>query len=77
MYWDDSIPRILTNEQVKHVGDQLYSVADISCDIDGGIEFTTKATTIDKPFYYFDPATLRSSSEYIFMYILTIQCSLL
>lgn len=33
----------------------LFCVADISCDICGSIEFLERASTIDQPFYLYDP----------------------
>ena len=36
-------------------GCRLKFVADISCDINGSIEFLHRSTTIDKPFYQYDP----------------------
>jgi len=32
----------------------LVSVADISCDIEGSVEFLTQSSTIDRPFYIYD-----------------------
>ncbi|PVU91915.1 hypothetical protein BB559_003931 [Furculomyces boomerangus] len=33
---------------------RMVSVADISCDIDGSIEFTNKSSAIESPFFYYD-----------------------
>jgi alpha-aminoadipic semialdehyde synthase len=68
MYWDETIPRFLTREHAKELSKtsetKLYSIADISCDINGGVEFTSKATTIDKPFFYYDAVNMKSSDKY-------------
>ena len=32
---------------------KMIAIADISCDLDGGIEITSRATTIDEPFMYY------------------------
>ncbi|KAL3894789.1 MAG: hypothetical protein SGCHY_005070 [Lobulomycetales sp.] len=60
--WDPRYPRLLTKEQIKAVYSggndfRLTTVADISCDIDGSIEFTSHATSIDAPFFVYDPTT--------------------
>lgn len=43
---------------------ELYAIADISCDINGGVEFTSKATTIDKPFFYYDTINMKDADKY-------------
>ena len=57
-YWDARYPKVLSNEQLAalpSLGGQLLGVGDISCDIGGGIEFLTRSTTIEAPFFTFDP----------------------
>ncbi|KDQ17415.1 hypothetical protein BOTBODRAFT_105760 [Botryobasidium botryosum FD-172 SS1] len=57
--WNPGFPRLMTSEQceiaVKTAGrigkGRFRSVADVSCDVMGGLEFVTKATTIDEPFF--------------------------
>ena len=41
----------------------LYAVGDISCDVNGSIEFLQQTTTIDKPFFSWNPATNKASDE--------------
>jgi alpha-aminoadipic semialdehyde synthase len=61
MYWEPRFPRLLTCAQAKHLADQgrlrLIGVCDITCDFQGSIEFLKEFTTIDEPFYVYDPAT--------------------
>ncbi|KAK9768872.1 hypothetical protein K7432_000102 [Basidiobolus ranarum] len=60
LFWSNEYPRLLTNEQLAELQSddknqyRMVSVADISCDIEGSLEFTTKTTTIDEPFFYYD-----------------------
>ena len=58
IYWESKYPRLLTKEQMKQTQskyqNRLLTIADISCDIEGSIEFMNKASTIDEPFYYYD-----------------------
>lgn len=57
IYWDEPYPRILTKELVKKHADKLKIklVNDISCDINGAIEFTEKVMEPDLPCYVYNP----------------------
>ena len=60
VYWDERYPRLITKEQLhdrfrEPIPPRLKVVGDISCDIEGSIEFTVKATTPDEPVYVYDP----------------------
>ncbi|KAJ3085286.1 hypothetical protein HK102_000142 [Quaeritorhiza haematococci] len=69
IFWDQRYPRLLTSEQTRqltasanpktgHGPDfRMLSIADISCDINGSLEFMDRATTIDDPFFMYDPMT--------------------
>ncbi len=62
IYWTDKYPRLLTKEYLKNrtvleSTPNLQVVGDISCDIDGSIEITRKATKPDDAYYtYFAEA---------------------
>jgi alpha-aminoadipic semialdehyde synthase len=60
IYWDKQYPRLVTKELVKGMFEgekepKLKVIGDISCDINGAIEFTVKATNIDNPAFVYDP----------------------
>jgi saccharopine dehydrogenase (NAD+, L-lysine-forming) len=60
IYWDEPYPRLITKRFLKKLFAQernprLKVVGDISCDIEGSIEFTVKATEPDNPTYVYDP----------------------
>ncbi|ORY48201.1 hypothetical protein BCR33DRAFT_757622 [Rhizoclosmatium globosum] len=61
IFWDERYPRLLTKEQAKELAVQgrlrLLQLADISCDIGGSFEFMSHSTTIDSPFFTYDPFT--------------------
>lgn len=62
IYWGPKSPRILTNADAADIwgpekSPRLKVVGDISCDIEGGIEFTMKETRPDDPVYVCDPVT--------------------
>ncbi|MCU0277223.1 MAG: bifunctional lysine ketoglutarate reductase /saccharopine dehydrogenase family protein [Acidobacteria bacterium] len=56
IYWTDKYPRLVTKEYLRNrtileSTPRLQVIGDISCDIDGSIEITHKATKPDNPFY--------------------------
>ncbi|RLF36792.1 MAG: hypothetical protein DRN08_00620 [Thermoplasmata archaeon] len=62
IYWDNRYPRFVTKDFVKKYYTNkktihLQAIGDISCDINGSIEFTIKATTPDSPVYVYNPLT--------------------
>jgi hypothetical protein len=69
MYWDQRYPRLLTKKHIKtlsnggNVGYGLVAIADISCDIGGSVEFMSKSTHVEKPYYLYDPETDSTSDS--------------
>jgi len=62
IYWDTPYPRLLTKTATRRLfagntPPRLRTVGDISCDIEGGIEITLKATDLDAPAFVWDPDT--------------------
>lgn len=61
IYWDARYPRLVTKGQLWELyaaGEpKLRVIGDISCDVDGSIEFTVKATTPGSPVFVYDPAS--------------------
>ncbi|KAF8966790.1 Saccharopine dehydrogenase-domain-containing protein [Flammula alnicola] len=66
--WSPSFPRLMTNDQLPVAlaraktfgGARFTNIGDISCDVQGGLEFLTQATTLTSPFYKVRPQTLPS-----------------
>ena len=60
IYWEPKFPRLLTRklfrEKWARSGRRLRLVADITCDIEGSVEFTLKPTTSDNPVFVYEPA---------------------
>ncbi|REK60460.1 MAG: alanine dehydrogenase, partial [Bacteroidetes bacterium] len=50
-YYDSRAPYIFTREDAKQLDFAISYVSDISCDIDGPVASTLRASTIDDPFY--------------------------
>jgi len=62
IYWDVRYPRLVTKSWLKQAfgggrRPKLAAIGDISCDIDGSIEATVKATEPGEPFYVYEPET--------------------
>ncbi len=60
IYWDTPYPRLLTKAAARRlygldVRPKLRVIGDISCDIEGAIEPTVKATSPDLPTFVWDP----------------------
>ncbi len=58
IYWTADYPRLLDTAQLKRLIDgqqKLRVIGDISCDIEGSIECTVKATTPGQPAYIYNP----------------------
>eukprot|EP01098_Paradermamoeba_levis_P010978 TRINITY_DN464_c0_g1_i1.p1 TRINITY_DN464_c0_g1~~TRINITY_DN464_c0_g1_i1.p1 ORF type:complete len:793 (-),score=261.03 TRINITY_DN464_c0_g1_i1:672-2990(-) len=66
-YGDVRYPRMLTTEQMeklqKDKKSRLIGIAELSCDVEGAIEFMKKTTTIDNPFYMYDVAKRRVHND--------------
>jgi alanine dehydrogenase len=56
-FWDPNSPVMLTRDHLASDEIPIFLVADISCDIDGPIASTIRASTIASPFYGYDPKT--------------------
>ncbi len=56
-YWDPRAPKLFTKEEMRTPDFRTSVIADVTCDIDGSIPSTTKASSIQEPFYGYDPVT--------------------
>lgn len=66
MYWDPTCPRLVTNEQmstewIERENKRLLVLGDITCDIGGSVEFLTRSTKIEDPFFIWNPAIQETS----------------
>jgi alpha-aminoadipic semialdehyde synthase len=59
VYWDPRFPRLLSKESLKRLyekqGQSLMLVSDLSCDVHGSMEFLEHTTTLERPFFQYDP----------------------
>lgn len=56
-FWNSESPFLFTREDARSEGFRISLVADISCDIDGPVASTIRPTSIENPFYGYDPKT--------------------
>jgi alanine dehydrogenase len=62
IYWDARYPRFVTKDYIRHAYraasiPRLRVIGDISCDIEGAVEVTLKATEPGEPVFVYDPET--------------------
>jgi saccharopine dehydrogenase (NAD+, L-lysine forming) len=56
-YWNPKAPLLFTKEEMKSSHFKIKVIADITCDINGSIPSTKRASTIPDPLYDYDPLT--------------------
>ena len=56
-FYGNGAPYLFTREDAKSPDFRIKLIADISCDVDGPVASTLRASTIAKPFYGYDPKT--------------------
>ena len=56
-FWNPSAPRLFTREDMLDADFRIRVIADITCDINGSVPSTKKATSIADPLYDYDPAS--------------------
>ena len=62
-FYGDGAPFLFTREDAKQPEFKINTVADISCDIDGPVATTLRASTIADPMYGYDPVS-ESETDY-------------
>lgn len=55
-YWDPAAPVLFHREDILKDDFNIRVIADITCDIDGSIPSTKRASTIDDPIYDYNPS---------------------
>ena len=56
-YWDPKAPVLFTAEDMKAADFRISVISDITCDIEGSIPSTKRASSIAEPFYDYNPET--------------------
>lgn len=61
-FYGDGAPYLFTREDAKNPDFNIEVIADISCDVDGPIGSTIRSSTIEDPFYGYDPQTEKETT---------------
>jgi len=56
-FWDPRAPLLFTKEEMADPGFRVSVIADVTCDINGSIPSTIRASTIEDKFYGYNPYT--------------------
>ncbi|TNE81749.1 MAG: alanine dehydrogenase [Bacteroidetes bacterium] len=65
IFWNESIPRHFSLEDMAKPEFNIKVIADISCDIDGSVPATVRATTIEDPVYGWDQFLQKETKPYL------------
>lgn len=63
-FWDPRSPIFLSDKDLRGGNVPIRIIADISCDIGGPIASTLRASTIEEPFYGYDPVSGNESAAF-------------
>ncbi len=63
-YWNPQAPKLFTINQMQQPDFNIKIIADITCDIDGSIPSTQRASTILEPLYDINPSTQSIESQF-------------
>jgi alanine dehydrogenase len=63
-FWDPASPKLWQAEEMRKDDFRIRLIADISCDINGSVPSTVRATTIAEPFYDWDRFRLKEISPF-------------
>ncbi|MEA3316648.1 MAG: NAD(P)-dependent oxidoreductase [Bacteroidota bacterium] len=63
-FWDPKSPVFITKEDMQKPEFNISVIADVSCDVDGPIASTLRASTIADPFYGYNPKTGKEEAAF-------------
>ncbi len=63
-FWDPKSPKFMTPEDMKAEDFNISLIADVSCDVNGPIPSTLRASTINEPFYGYDTKKIDESDAF-------------
>lgn len=64
IYFDPRAPRFFSLDDCRSSDFKISVIADVSCDIDGSVPCTVRASTIADPIYGFDPETGKETAPH-------------
>ena len=65
VYWNEQIPRHFSLEDMQRPDFRIKTIADISCDINGSIPATVRATSIQDPVFGWDCFQKKETEPYL------------
>lgn len=63
-YWDPAAPVLFTKEDMNAPDFNIKVIADITCDIEGSVASTLKATTIAEPWFDYNPISQKEEKPF-------------
>lgn len=63
-YWNPNADKLISDDDLKANDCRIKVIADISCDVAGPIASTIRSTTIEAPFYGYDPINQKEVDFY-------------
>ena len=72
-YWDPKSPVLFSAEDMRSNDFRIRVISDITCDIDGSIPSTKRASTIEAPYYDYNPATSQIENAFSSEKNITVQ----
>lgn len=64
IFWDPSAPPFFTKEDMRSPDFRIKVIADISCDINGGVPATIRDSTIENPVFGYNPFTEKEEAPF-------------
>ncbi|MEZ5013242.1 MAG: NAD(P)-dependent oxidoreductase [Chitinophagales bacterium] len=65
IFWSPKAPQLFSKEDMRTADWRIKTIADVSCDVNGGIPATIRSTTINEPVYGYDVITESEIAPYI------------
>ena len=72
-YWDPKAPVLFTPDDMKSKSFRISVISDITCDIEGSIPSTKRSSTIEDPYYDYNPETGELESAFSSAKNITVQ----
>jgi len=64
MYWEDDMPALFTKEETGKKDFRIKVIADITCDVEGSVPITLRATSIEDPVVSWHPELQKEVEPY-------------
>jgi alanine dehydrogenase len=65
IFWNENIPRLFEMQDINNLDFAIKVIADVSCDVDGSVPITERATSIHDPVFGWDKLFNRSCEPFL------------